>query len=252
MSKKQPFVEIWIASHLNQSLRCELFTYALQSIQSQVIKPNKVYISITIDYGNQQFCHQYLENIKNILKNIDVTILRHDEQLVQFEHFNEIYKVSEHIDDKWIMFCDDDDLNSNDRIKSFIDELNISQKLAYSSGLFYWSEQYQEPCQTYEYAICNKYCFQYGDKYNLCEMGTMFVNFKLICEFFDSIHLYLYGHTTDLLFVMWLEKKYNITKISGLQYMYRRNFLLSRSYDVSNTAPDLLEIKKRLNLCENI
>lgn len=99
---------IWIASHFHSVRRIELFKSTLQSIQNQVVKPDKVILSFSLQHDLLELKEEII-NLKKCLT-IPFTILFQQNRLYQFEHLHKIYEhVSSNDDEIYISFCDDDD-----------------------------------------------------------------------------------------------------------------------------------------------
>lgn len=125
-------ITVIIASHITNEKRMVYLLDTLLSIIKQ--KPNKTYkiaIMLSISFDTIELNRYFKENV---LKNYLVCLFREfhhfqcfirDTKTQQMQHINLICKELENQQNQhnWIMFCDDDDLFSETRIKEFSDRI---------------------------------------------------------------------------------------------------------------------------------
>jgi hypothetical protein len=112
-----PFVVI-IASHLENIKRYNELCCAVRSLSQQTVKPDKVFLSYSGPYINEQ-------NLRDILGGIETVILHNIVKTRQFRHY---YYIEKYIkDDDIVMFLDDDDLYHPLKVEKTKDHFTANQ-----------------------------------------------------------------------------------------------------------------------------
>jgi len=108
-------INIIIPCHIESIIRIDKFYKCLISLINQSEKCN-IFISVSfISNQFKQLFNNVLEN-NNINENENVKIYFHDKVKSQFQHFKYL---EDKLDCDYVMFCDNDDLYTNDRVKVF-------------------------------------------------------------------------------------------------------------------------------------
>ena len=100
---------IWIASHCSE----DRFVYLRQAIESCLALKTTEQVVLSID---ADFDISALSEFPNLV------IKKRDKPLKQFEHLELLVRESNYSDDRWITFCDDDDLLLPETAKYYRDD----------------------------------------------------------------------------------------------------------------------------------
>lgn len=210
---------IWIASHFHSLHRIELFKSTLQSIENQIVKPDRVILSFSLQ---ENLCNLKSEifNLKQYCT-IPFEILYQDSRLYQFEHLHKIYDfVSNELDGNhnnslYISFCDDDDFLHEHYITTTNDFISIGYDKIHCK--FYRMEKGNE---------------LYHDRFNkfvvgkYCEFGGMTCSFKYFEDFIHSPYYEPSNPTCDLL-CSCFKSRHKEIKINTPLYYYRSSLYCS-------------------------
>jgi hypothetical protein len=141
-------LEIWLACHFHIDFRWEIFPETIKSIIYQYIPKELVKpINIRISWSNEIGLREenmavlvgdilYIDHIKNLNDKLCFHYYFHQERQYQFEHIKYIYDIvknesnKEKNNEKWIIFCDDDDMFHPQRILHIYNTLIEYQKEA--------------------------------------------------------------------------------------------------------------------------
>lgn len=206
-------VDVWITSNIDSLERFNLLVECLKSIVKQTVKPSNIYLSY---YSNISINIE--KKILSLFKNYNFYMTRVHVKIIKFLHLKYILEkyqlVSLH---RYIMLCNDTDLNHPKRIESLIKSIQRFDSKAlgnniYYSGLTYFIDQQDE---------------NLWDKYNIIEntidYGSLFVPISIIINFLNNNRRIINENEDDLMdlrFRLYLEK-YDIIKIDGIHYAMR-------------------------------
>lgn len=215
-------IVVLIPSHIkniNQLISLE------RCLNSLILQTYKIDIYISISYENDIYKNQFLDNTYNKFKN-KCNFILNTVRLYQMEH---LYKLFNIIKNKYdlILFCDDDDYYSIDRVENFylafkqINNINIS-------GI---REIYKNPKEfdIYEY-------WQYG------LTNKTLLDFFHIFEIYKSLHLFKHKFADMYLASYLCKSQKNKDYINMIfdekmpLYMYDQNNINS----ICNTRDDVL------------
>lgn len=203
---------VLIASHLVSPERLETLGLAIESLNLQTVKPDKIYISC------------YIEG--NLILNFDNTEIFYSEtKKSQFEHYQFLFENVKFNDYDVIMFCDDDDLYRPKRIEKIKDYFeknpykNMVKTRIFSFGNPYSRCVSQTIISPREYQVNEYVCF------------SPIYRFAMICFEKAKEHYDIKNGAFDTCFATVLGK-YEYETIEDLDalYMYRKD-ALKRYYD---------------------
>jgi len=194
-------VQFWIASHIGSNDRLIMLKGMLASIALQTVRPDHVWISISHDPSISLPTN---EEIKNILGNTNFTTLVSNIKLYQFQHLRRIWIDSKENQAKWVMFCDDDDLNGPERVASFNYVLSKTpnKKVFISGTVHFINNLYREnnPWITdYTLAVT-----KYKASSTRGDFGSYVCHISILDDFFNEMYdkaMTEMPGTTDLMFM---------------------------------------------------
>lgn len=132
--KRRVQLNLWLASHLAKDInkklthddRCELLSIALDSVLSQIIPFDRIFISYSSALPITKLLEDKFDKLKASFPNDKVIILYQPEKKSQFEHYELIRKNFKDVQDKttssdvnYICFLDDDDILGKRRVQQF-------------------------------------------------------------------------------------------------------------------------------------
>ena len=229
-SAGQKMLHVWIASHIGNQMRLKTLQAMITSLDNQKIIPNKIIVSISSDIID-------LHNIDLKCKNINLTILKQQKKLLQFEHLHSICQYDK--TGEWIIFCDDDDLCSPTRISNFIEYKNKYPKSkAFCSTMHYFYEYVaNEPYDRKQFKIIEKFSDTFQDytctSHN--EFGCLHVHIDLVKEYFEKYYqdvIKVKKGFTDCNFFDFVESYGAVIIRFASDYAYRKNKFISKDYSM--------------------
>lgn len=115
---------IIVASHISISVRIKYLCECLNSLLDQtIIIP--IYLSISFENELVFKIFQKTMVLNKLLDNSNITVCYREKQTSQFRHIFQVFETIKK-DYDYIMFCDDDDTYTDNRVQVFIDGINDS------------------------------------------------------------------------------------------------------------------------------
>lgn len=203
---------IWIASHFHSIRRIELFKSTLQSIQNQVVEPDKVILSFSLQHDLLDWKEDILDFEHYLTTSF--TILFQTSRLYQFEHLKKIY---EHVSttpdntDIYISFIDDDDFFHEDFIGTTNNFISLGYKKIKTK--FFQIEAHDLYHDRFEKNKVGKYC----------EFGGMTCSLHFFKDFLESAVYDPLNPHCDVICSCYTsnEPSYKTIKINSPLYYYR-------------------------------
>jgi len=97
---------VFIASHLTSLFRIKTLAKAIKSVKNQTVKCDQIVLSVSFDPS----LYKYAMSLVKFAKRMKIVILIKETQTYQFDHYFNIFKNTNILNDDIITFLDDDDL----------------------------------------------------------------------------------------------------------------------------------------------
>lgn len=231
---------IIIPSHINNITRIKLLLCCLQSLINQTNKI-PIYLSISFETELDKLLFNKLIEKNNLLNNIFIFIIYHEEQTSQFRH---IEKIINNIKDEYtyIMFCDDDDTYEIERVEKFMNIIEYGCNNCPQNKLFVGA---------YERNLQETHSIQFYEYWSYC------VNIHFIINFINIIKINNYDYIfnnkmCDVLFSTYLrtlDNNHVFVSINEKLYNYNKNSYNSITEKISknNIVINKIQIKLEIN-----
>jgi len=235
-----------IASHIDCKKRLQYFVKLLGSINNQIDYFDTINVKISLSHDTDISQDEILFLIKNINKN-NFQVYFQNNKMSQFEHYNFLINELVNYDENnvWILFSDDDDEWSENRLAAYHHMINsIVDDYDKTTCICYTNEK-NKSTSTYigsytDYCVKLKYArifFGHASNNQLQHKFCDCYFVKFLCTYGSGKLMRAFCATDDTLY-NWFSRKYNTseTTISFLEQIKAFNFTEDSESPKNNTS----------------